>query len=144
MISLNCAPKTWALALAGVLYPVLIVSVVNRLAAIPFPRQGFLPPDITMPLSVALAVVALVNVLTPWARRDRWREAHTAGAGGDPDFRSLILGLPLTAAPASYGLLLYVLTGQAALVPYFAGASFLAALAWDAQALISQRPAESQ
>jgi hypothetical protein len=128
----------WALVIAGLLYPILVVGVIRRLQALNLLSRAILPPNLLSALTLILAVIGLINVVTPWLRLSRWQieaeELRPAPAAG---YRLLVMGLPYVVAPASYGLLLYFFGAPASLVLYFAGVSFVAAAAWGARALLA-------
>ncbi len=116
---------------ASLFYPLLIAAVVYRLDTLPVRLRLDVPPGLVAPLAIALAVVGLINVTTPWQSEERW----LAGSGralpvGSPETRTLLLGLPFAAAPASYGLLLYLAGTRVVVAGIFAAASLVAAAAW--------------
>jgi hypothetical protein len=128
----------WALVIAGLLYPILVVGVVGRLQVLNLPSRAILPPNLLSALTLILAVIGLINVVTPWLRLSRWQvEAEALRAAPAAGYRLLVMGLPFAVAPASYGLLLYFFGAPASLVSYFAGASFVAVAAWGARALLA-------
>ncbi len=121
-------------------YPILIAAVVFRLDALPARLRLDVPQGAVLPLVIGLAVIGLFNVTTPWGSRERW----LAGSGralplDSAETRALLLGLPFAAAPASYGLLLYLAGASVGLAAVFAAASLVAAAAWGLAGPASRR-----
>ncbi len=116
---------------ASLFYPLLIAAVVYRLETLPVRLRLDVPPGLATPLAIALAVIGVINVTTPWQSEKRW----LAGSGrvlpaGSRETRTLLLGLPFAAAPASSGLLLYLAGAGVMAAAIFAAASLVAAAAW--------------
>jgi hypothetical protein len=132
---LRQSPRVLPLLLVSLLYPLLIALVAWRLDAEHVRLLAVDVPSGQLSLITAgVAIVALINVATPWLRRARWereaRDGRPPGHGEAGAERLTLLALPFLAAPASYGLLLQVLGARSPVVYLFAGLSLAGGLAW--------------
>lgn len=105
-----------------------------------------LPPPAWLPaLRGFLAVITVFSFAytwaLPWILRKRplpslQREATFLGIRLGPEFQPLLIGLMFGAAPASYGLVLFLLGAPLSQLYLFAGAAFLETALWGLYNLV--------
>jgi len=109
-----------------------------------------LPPPAWLPtLQACLAVLTVFSFAytwaLPWILRKRplpslQRESAFLGIRLGPEFQPLLIGLMFGAAPASYGLVLFLLGAPLSQLYLFAGAAFVETALWGLYNLLRMEP----
>lgn len=109
-----------------------------------------LSPPAWLPLLQGLLVAVTVfgfayTWLLPWLLRRRLlpslqRESDFFGMHLGPEFQPLLIGLAFGAAPASYGLVLFLLGAPLSQLYLFAGAAFIETALWGLYNLVRMEP----
>lgn len=124
----------WFLASTALITYAALIIEANRL-----PLRLLTPPAWLSALRILLAAVTIFGFaytwLLPWILRKRplpslQRESAFLGMRLGPEFQPLLIGLMFGSAPASYGLVLFLLGAPASQLFIFAGAAFLETALW--------------
>jgi hypothetical protein len=109
-----------------------------------------LPPPVWLPALQACLVVLTVFSFAytwalPWILRKRplpslQRESAFLGIRLGPEFQPLLIGLMFGAAPASYGLVLFLLGAPLSQLYLFASAAFVETALWGLYNLVRMEP----